>query len=67
MNGAGSCYDNAPTGSFFSTLKSKLVHHSVYHTRDEAKADVFCYIVAITRRWTISARRSRSSSFIKEY
>jgi transposase InsO family protein len=44
MNSAGSWYDNAPMESFFGTLKSELVHHCVYHTRDEARADVFYYI-----------------------
>jgi transposase InsO family protein len=50
MNGAGSWYDNAPMESFFATLKSELVHHCVYHTRDEAKADVFYYIESFYNR-----------------
>jgi len=50
MNGAGSWYDNAPMESFFGTLKSELVHHCVYHTRDEAKADVFFYIESFYNR-----------------
>jgi transposase InsO family protein len=41
MNGAGAWYDNASMESFFGTLKSELVYHRVYHTRDDAKADVF--------------------------
>jgi transposase InsO family protein len=41
MNGVGSWYDNAPMGSFFGTLKSELVRHRVYHTRAEAKPDLF--------------------------
>ncbi len=36
--------------SFFGTLKSELVHHCVYHTRDEAKADVFFYIESFYNR-----------------
>ena len=40
MNGTGNWYDNAPMESFFGTLKSKLVHHRVYRTRDEAGADL---------------------------
>ena len=35
---------------FFDTLKSELVHHCVYHTRDEAKADVFFYIESFYNR-----------------
>ena len=50
MNGAGSWYDNAPMESFFGTLKSELVHHCVYHTRDEARADVFYYIESFYNR-----------------
>ena len=50
MNGAGSWYDNAPMESFFGTLKSELVHHRMYHTRDEAKADVFFYIESFYNR-----------------
>ena len=50
MNGAGSWYDNAPMESFFGTLKSELVHHCVYHTRNEAKADVFYYIESFYNR-----------------
>jgi putative transposase len=50
MNGAGSWYDNAPMESFFGTLKSELVHHSVYYTRTEARADVFYYIESFYNR-----------------
>jgi len=50
MNGVGSWYDNAPMESFFGTLKCELVHHCAYHTRDEAKADLFFYIEAFYNR-----------------
>jgi len=30
--------------SFFGTLKTELVHHSAYRTREEAKNDIFFYI-----------------------
>jgi putative transposase len=50
MNGAGSWYDNAPMESFFATLKSELVHHRLYHTRDEAKSDLFHYIEGFYNR-----------------
>ena len=56
MNGVGTWYDNAPMESFFSTLKSELVHHRVYHTRDEARTDLFFYIEAFYNR-----RRRHSS------
>ena len=50
MNGAGSWYDNAPMESFFGTLKGELVHHCVYHTRNEARVDVFSYIESFYNR-----------------
>jgi transposase InsO family protein len=56
MNGVGTWYDNAPMESFFGTLKSELVHHRVYHTRDEARPDLFFYIEAFYNR-----RRRHSS------
>ena len=33
--------DNAPMESFFHALKTELVHHRTYATRDEAKRDLF--------------------------
>jgi transposase InsO family protein len=50
MNGVGSWYDNAPMESFFGTLKSELVHHRRYHTRDEASPDLFYYIEGFYNR-----------------
>ncbi len=50
MNGAGTWYDNAPMESFFGTLKSELVYHRAYQTRNEAKADVFYYIESFYNR-----------------
>ncbi len=51
--------DNAPMDSFFHTLKTELVHHRTYATRDETKRDLFAYGKASTtanafiRLWTI--------------
>jgi len=36
--------DNAPMESFFHMLKTELVHHRTYATRDEAKRDLFAYV-----------------------
>jgi putative transposase len=44
MSRKGDCYDNAPMESFFHTLKTELVHHRRYATRDEATRDIFAYI-----------------------
>jgi transposase InsO family protein len=50
MNSVGSWYDNAPMESFFGTLKSECVHHAIYRTRDEARADLFSYIEVFYNR-----------------
>jgi putative transposase len=44
------CYDNAPMESFFHTLKTELVHHQHYATRDEARHDIFAYIEGFYNR-----------------
>ncbi len=44
MSRKGNCWDNAPMESFFHTLKTELVHHRDYHTRDEARRDIFEFI-----------------------
>jgi putative transposase len=44
MSRKADCYDNAPMESFFHTLKTELVHHYDYATREQAKNDIFAYI-----------------------
>ena len=44
MSRKGNCWDNAPMESWFHTLKTELVHHTAYATRDAAKRDLFAYI-----------------------
>ena len=44
MSRKADCYDNAPMESFFHTLKTELVHHRQYATRQEAARDIFAYI-----------------------
>ena len=44
MSRKGNCYDNAPMESFWGTLKSELVHHSRYRTRQEAIQEITEYI-----------------------
>jgi transposase InsO family protein len=50
MSRTGNVYDNAPMESFFATLKKDLIHHSHYHTRRQAKADIFEYIEVFYNR-----------------
>jgi putative transposase len=44
MSRKGDCWDNAPTESFFNSLKNERIHGSPYRTRSDARADVFEYI-----------------------
>jgi transposase InsO family protein len=48
MSRRADCYDNAPMESFFHTLKTELVHHQHYATREQARRDIFAYIEAST-------------------
>ena len=44
MSRKGNCWDNAPTESFFNSLKNERVHGTRYSTRTDAEADLFDYI-----------------------
>jgi transposase InsO family protein len=44
MSGVGDCYDNAAMESFWGTLKTELVYHRKYRTREEARQSIFRYI-----------------------
>ncbi|MGF6575064.1 putative transposase [Paraburkholderia sp. GAS333] len=46
----GNCWDNAPMESFFRTLKTELVMHCDYKTRDEARASLFEYMEVFYNR-----------------
>ena len=44
MSRKGNCWDNAPMESWFHTLKTELVHHTRYVSREAARRDLFAYI-----------------------
>ena len=44
MSRKGNCWDNAPTESFFNSLKTERVHGTRYRTKEEAMTDLFDYI-----------------------
>lgn len=44
MSRKGNCWDNAVAESFFHTLKTELVRHYKYTTREQAKRSIFEYI-----------------------
>jgi transposase InsO family protein len=50
MSRKANCYDNAPMESFFHTLKTELVHHRHYATRQQATRDIFAYIEGFYNR-----------------
>lgn len=50
MSRKGNCWDNAPTESFFNSLKNERVHGARYDTRDAAEADLFEYIAVFYNR-----------------
>ncbi|MBK8754215.1 MAG: DDE-type integrase/transposase/recombinase [Candidatus Competibacteraceae bacterium] len=41
MSRKGNCWDNAPSESFFNSLKNERVHGTTYATRAAAEADLF--------------------------
>lgn len=50
MSRKGNCWDNAPTESFFNSLKNERVHGVRYESRTQAQADLFDYIEAFYNR-----------------
>jgi len=50
MSRKGECLDNAVAESFFSSLKTELVDHEDYRTREEARQSLFEYIEVFYNR-----------------
>ncbi len=50
MSAKGDCWDNAVAESFWSTLKTELVNHEHYATRDQARQSIFEYIEVFYNR-----------------
>ena len=50
MSRKGNCWDNAPSESFFNSLKNERVHGARDETRDEARADLYDYIEVFYNR-----------------
>jgi putative transposase len=50
MSGKGDCWDNAAMESFWGTLKTELVNHERYETREQARASVFEYVEVFYNR-----------------
>ena len=56
MSRKGNCHDNAPMESFWGTLKSELVHHRRYRSRQEAVQEISEYIEVFYNRQRRQAR-----------
>lgn len=50
MSRKADCWDNAPMESFFHTLKTELVMHCDYQTREEAHSSLFEYMEVFYNR-----------------
>lgn len=50
MSAQGNCYDNAAMESFFSTLKTELLHRHNWHSYSEVKLAIFDYIETFYNR-----------------
>jgi transposase InsO family protein len=67
MSRKGNCWEGLPIGynavseSFFHSLKTELVHHQRYQTREEAKQDIFEYIEVFYNRERIHSANNYMS------
>jgi putative transposase len=53
MSGTGNCYDNAPMESFWATLKTELIFHRQFATRQQAIREIIEYIEVFYNRQRI--------------
>ena len=60
MSRKGNCWDNAPTESFFATLKKECVHRTRFTTRTEARGAIFWWIEI----WYNRKRRHSSLGYL---
>ena len=60
MSRRGNCWDNAPTESFFATLKKEKVHRTRFETRDQARGAIFQWIEV----WYNRKRRHSTLGYI---
>jgi len=50
MSRPGNCWDNAVVESFFATLKTELIQGRLYHTRQNARTEIFEYLEGFYNR-----------------
>ena len=66
MSRKGNCWDNAPMESFFGTLKTELIYHEHYQTRNQARASIFEYVETFYNRTRIQEKLGYLSPEIYE-
>ena len=66
MSKKGDCWDNAVAESFFHTLKTELVYHYDYETREEARAAIFEYIEVFYNRQRLHSANGNEAPLIFE-
>jgi len=55
MSRTGNCYDNAVVESFWGKLKTEMVYHRTFATREEARAALFDCIEMFYNRQRLHA------------
>ena len=53
MSGTGNCFDNVPMESFWATLKTELIFHRRFATRQQAIREITEYIEVFYNRQRI--------------
>ena len=66
MSRKGNCWDNAAVESFFATLKKELVYRSRWHTRHEARHDLYEYIEVFYNRYRLHSSLDYQSPVVFE-
>ncbi len=60
MSRRGNCWDNAPTESFFASLKKEMVYRTRFETREQARLAIFSWIEV----WYNRKRRHSSLGYL---
>jgi putative transposase len=60
MSRKGNCWDNAPTESFFASLKRELVYRTSFARRKEARTALFAWIAV----WYNRKRRHSTLGYV---
>ena len=66
MSRKGDCWDNAVAESFFHTLKTELIHHCDFETREEARTVIFEYIEVFYNRQRLHSSNGYEAPLVFE-